>query len=85
MIFCGQSWHALRRETFLQQVLLREGAVEVLVNFSKGQAQALTTETVPLPADGDAAITGWCQWTTRALAALCDPDVSMRPLDSIVR
>ncbi|BFI24303.1 protein MpVIR [Marchantia polymorpha subsp. ruderalis] len=68
-----------------KQVLLREGAVEVLVNFSKGQAQALTTETVPLPADGDAAITGWCQWTTRALAALCDPDVSMRPLDSIVR
>ncbi|KAG6547572.1 hypothetical protein Mapa_011021 [Marchantia paleacea] len=68
-----------------KQVLLREGAVEVLVNFSKGQAQSLTRETVPLPADGDAATTGWCQWTARAFAALCDPDVSMRPLDSVGR
>ncbi|KAL3700291.1 hypothetical protein R1sor_018313 [Riccia sorocarpa] len=68
-----------------KQVLLREGAVEVLVKFTEEQAQFLSARKATSPPEGEVTTLGSCRWIMRAFAALCDPEVSVRPSDSLGR
>lgn len=69
----------------MQVVLLREGAVEILLKACVVPSQTRIGDESSAPTESNPSAMGRWLWIARAFTALCDPDISLTPSSPLSR